>query len=212
MTLLTTSELAAALGVTPGRISQYVSEGKLSGCFIGEARRRRFDLDKCASALGRKLDGARSLAVGSSARRVADDLQAASLPLDRAATPASREDPIAPAPGGDDLRRYEVARAQLAEEKARAARRDNAVEDGIYVLASAVERASSRLLQAELAQFETVLREASRSIADVFGIDYRSVHKVARDTWRTHRGERTSALLAAADAVELSEVEREADI
>ena len=52
---LNTTELAARLAVSKARVSQYVSEGKLDGCYVGEGRARRFDLDKVATALGRRL-------------------------------------------------------------------------------------------------------------------------------------------------------------
>ena len=37
--------LAQRLGVSKARISQYVAQGTLAGCFTGEGRARRFDLD-----------------------------------------------------------------------------------------------------------------------------------------------------------------------
>ena len=56
MELLTATQLAKKLDVTRGRISQYVSAGKLDGCFSGSGRQRRFDLDKVKAALQHRLD------------------------------------------------------------------------------------------------------------------------------------------------------------
>ena len=50
------TQLATELGITKGRVSQYVSEGKLDGCFTGDGRARRFDVGKVRAALDQRLD------------------------------------------------------------------------------------------------------------------------------------------------------------
>ena len=50
--MATGSELARIFGVSKQRVHQWVKEGKLNGCYTGEGHFRRFDLGKCAEALG----------------------------------------------------------------------------------------------------------------------------------------------------------------
>lgn len=59
------AELARLLGVTSPRVSQYVKEGKLDGCFSGEGRARRFEFEACVLALRARLDPDQFLANGS---------------------------------------------------------------------------------------------------------------------------------------------------
>jgi len=68
MTFLSSSELAATLKVSKARVSQYVSERKLEGCYSGEGRARRFDLAKVAVALGRTLDPGQMMGNGAATK------------------------------------------------------------------------------------------------------------------------------------------------
>jgi hypothetical protein len=213
MTLLNSSDLAKALNVSPGRVSQYVSESKLDGCFTGDGRARRFDLDKVCMALGRRLHPGQMLGNGSDTRRAI-----ATLKQDR--PEADDDDPPArvPAPrdgsplAGSDPARYEMARTQKAEEEARRLRRQNAEAEGTFVLASEVERQVARLIAQEIAEFEAVLRDGSRKVADKMGVDFKVVRQLMMDQWRAHRGARTKVLSDEAEAAEVSADERDKDI
>ncbi len=46
MTDLTRGALAKELGLTPARISQLLTAGTLEGCYRGDGRQRRYDLEK----------------------------------------------------------------------------------------------------------------------------------------------------------------------
>lgn len=206
---LTTTELAAQLELSKGRISQLVSSGKLDGCFQGSGRARRFDLSACAEALGRRLDPGQMMGNGAGTRKrlrdLADD-QPATLPSSEA-TPDRESRPL----DGRDPDRYEMARTQKAEEEARKLRRQNAEAEGQYVLASSARQEAARMMALEIAQIETMLREAARAIADQFGVDYLEVRAKLMDQWRGHRGTRSEALTEAAQAAPMSEKETETD-
>lgn len=202
---MNTTELAARLAVSKARISQYVSEGKLEGCYVGEGRSRRFDLGKVASALGRNLDQGQMLGNGASTR---DALrQIASDGPD----PGSRAkfDGMLPMADAD---RYEMARTLKAEEEARRLRRQNMAEERTWVLAGEVERHTARAMAQEVAQFETVLRDAARAVADEFGLDARSVRKVLMDQWRRYRAARSDSIGDQAAVTEMTDDEKEADV
>lgn len=218
------TQLAERLGVSKARISQYVSSGKLAGCYSGDGRSRTFDEAKVFAALGKALDPGQMMGNGAQTRAKIRELQSKAItadledagpvqfsPRQQAGVhePRQRSDGMLPATDAD---RYELARIQKAEEEARRLRRQNAQEEGLYVLASEVERHVGRLLAQEVSEFETVLRDAARAVADAMGVDFRSVRKVLVDTWRDHRRGRSTHLAEAADAAGLSEIEEEEDI
>jgi transcriptional regulator with XRE-family HTH domain len=205
---LSSSELAEALGVSAGRVSQYVSAGKLEGCFQGDGRARRFDLALVAQALGRKLDQGQMMGNGAATRKalkaiVADPASPLVVPRHPAgATALPQNDP--------DL--YEQARTSLVQEKARQAKRDNLVAEGRFVLAAEVERQVAKAVGFEVRQFEQVLREGARAVADDLGADVRVVRKILTDAWRAHRQQRAGVLEAEAEAVTMTDTEQAEDV
>jgi excisionase family DNA binding protein len=201
---VTTTELAEQMGVTKGRVSQWVAAGKLDGCYKGEGRNRRFDLKAAAEALGRRLDSGQMMGNGAQTRQA---LRAFSAP---------EREPAAPPPAGDllngaDPQRYELARTQKVEEEARRLRRDNQLAEGSLLLATEAARQVRQQIAGEIAQVETMLRAAARRMADEMGVDYREVRAVLTDEWRRHRGDRSEALANAAAVAEPTEAERDAD-
>lgn len=197
--MLTATELAGQLGLSKGRISQLVGDGRLDGCYQGDGRQRRFDLDKTKAALQGRLDPGQMLGNGAKTKQRLRD-----------------EEPAPERPKGDlldprDPGRYELARTLKVEEEARRARRMNAEADGTLVLADAVDREVARQIGQEIAQFENVLREAARAIADRMGVDYRTARQILVEAWRAHRTARAAALSDAVKDAEMTDVEKEAD-
>ena len=209
MTQLSASELASELGVSRGRVSQYVAEGKLEGCYAGSGRSRRFDLEKTARALGKRLDAGQLMGNGAGTRRALRELEPA-------ASQTARDLPLRPAEGAElppgDADRYELARTQKAEEEARRLRRMNAEAEGRYVLTSEVELQVGRLIGQEVSEFETVLREGARRIADRLGVDFLEARSELVAAWRDHRAGRSTDLQAQAEAAVKSAAETEQDI
>lgn len=212
---LNAKDLADRLGLSKARVSQYVAQGKLVGCFTGEGRARRFDVAKVAEALGHRLDLGQMMGNGAETRR------AIKIAAAEPTAPAAIEIPhtLAPAPQLSrtfseprELDRYEEAKIQSAEQDARRKTRDNARDEGRWVLAEEVQRSTASLMAAEVAKFESVIREGARAVADHFGIDYREVRQILMQQWRSHRGDAAAQLGAQADAAEMSEAEKEADV
>ena len=219
MTLVTSSELAAALKVSPTRVGQYVREGKLAGCFMGDGRARRFDLDRAVQALGRQLHPGQMLGNGAATRKAIADLKAPAQVTPALAAPhadsgADERDEVRAEVRGDDkdAARYEVARIHKAEEEVRKLRRLNAEAEGKYVLAAEVERQIARLMAQEIAEFDAMLRNAARALADKFGLDARAVRQVVMDVWRAYRATRADALTGQATEAELTPDEQAGDI
>lgn len=206
---LNATELASRLAVSKARISQYLSEGKLAGCYQGDGRQRRYDLDKVAAALGRNLNPGQMLGNGAATRAALKDVGGAEAAPAASAVPRVRPDSALPLTDPD---RYELARTQKAEEEARRLRRQNLADEGAWVVAAEVERQTGRLLSQEIAQVEVFVRDAARAVADQFGLDFRTVRKSMMDEWRRYRAARAAALGAQATDVPMAEHEDEANI
>lgn len=218
--LLSASELAGRLSLTKGRISQYVAQGKLPGCWSGEGRARRFDLVKVCAVLGKTLDLGQMMGNGAGTRRVItalrdtadDEDDEAAAEIRRApATRAKSSRESAELPRGDSDR-YEMARTAKAEEDLRTARLRNGREEGLYVLASEVELQVARVLAQEIAEMEAVLRDSARIVADKLGVDFRSARQIMLDTWRVHRAKRATVLSAQAETGDATPKERDGNI
>ncbi|MGR3599181.1 MAG: hypothetical protein ACU0FH_02075 [Heliomarina sp.] len=155
-------------------------------------------------ALNRKLDPGQMLGNGAGTKKriveIADD-EDDGAPKVRPSDELPLRDPD----------RYELARIQKVEEEARKLRRANAEAEGSMVLTAAVHRQVAKQIGQEIAEFETVLREAARKVADRLGVDYRSARQIMIETWRDHRGTRQVVLEDQAEAAELSEEEAEAN-
>ncbi|MFV0303569.1 MAG: hypothetical protein ACK5IP_22330 [Paracoccus sp. (in: a-proteobacteria)] len=203
---LNTTELADRLSVSKPRVSQWVSEGKLDGCYSGDGRNRRFDLDKVCSALGRSLHPGQMMGNGAATRSALKEAAATGE------TPSARK--MIPDTGLplNDPDRYELARIQKVEEEARRLRRQNMAEEGAWVLASEVQRQTARILSQEISQVENLLRDTARALADEFGLDFRSVRKVMMDQWRRYRQLRSDSLGARENATGLTDQENEANV
>lgn len=201
--LLTAAQLADRLQVSRARVSQYVSEGKLSGCYQGEGRARRFDLAKATAALKRNLDAGQMMGNGATTRRALQG--AAPVAPAPAPSPASRDGSLL---RPEDPDRYELARTAKAEEEARRLRRQNAEAEGTMVLASVAAQQAARLIAQEIAEVEAMLRDAARDIADQMQVDFKTARKILLDRWRSHRGTRAAQLEAQAEAAPMTAAEQ----
>ncbi len=202
MASVTSTELSKSLGVSAGRISQYVSEGKLDGCYSGSGRQRRFDLEKSFSALGRRLDKGQMLGNGAKTKAAISGAELRPSTEGQGATKLSDND-------GDG---YTLARTQKTQEEARRLRRQNAESEGTYVLASEVTLQTQKLIAQEIAEFESVLRDGARKIADDLGVDFKSARAILIDQWRSHRARRAEALTKRAASGSMTDAEKAADI
>lgn len=212
---LSGSDLAKALTVSKGRISQLLADGRLEGCYAGVGRDRRYDLGKVAAALDRRLDQGQMMGNGAGTRIALRGVQAL-IDLDEDAEPIATPAPKpiradSELPVGDAAR-YELARTQKAEEEARKLRRQNSEAEGQYILASEVGRQVGRLVAQEVAEFETVIRDGCRRAADKMGLDFKVLRQILIEEWRNHRTRRANHLTAQSGEVAMTEAEQAADI
>lgn len=206
---LSATELARMLNLSKGRISQLVRDGRLDGCYRGEGRARRFDLSKAADALGQRLDPGQLLGNGAKTRRSLEEVDG---PEDASIGGFDQAGAGATLLSAKDPSRYELARTQELEEKARRARRQNEAEEGSWVLASEVAAETARQMQMEIAAIESsVLRTGARRLADELGVDFKAARAILVRVWREYRGQRSAEKSAEAEGAEMTEAEREAD-
>ncbi|WYK04462.1 hypothetical protein DWF04_015760 [Cereibacter sphaeroides f. sp. denitrificans] len=209
--LVNATTLAQRLGVSKARVSQYVKEGKLAGCYDGDGRDRLFHLNRVQAALSGSLEPGQMLGNGAATKRALRKLSGDAE--DPETPPPPRVKPRADAPlEPKDPDRYELARILNAEEDARRKRRDNEKDEGRWVLAEEVERSTGRLIAREMGQFEAVLRDGARAIADRLGVDYREARQILMQEWRAYRQRQAEALAREAGAAAMTETEREANV
>lgn len=202
------TELAAALNLSKGRISQLVSSGRLDGCFSGEGRARRYDPALVAERLKGTSDPGQMMGNGAATRRAIAGIMSSGAPT--ASAPQARSTDGAPPAGDDDS--YEMLRAAKLAEETRALRRRNELEAGTLILASEVERQVAKVIRQEIAEVEEMLRTAARAIADRMGVDYRTARQILTETWRAQRAKRSDVLADQAAQAEMSDAEQKADI
>lgn len=197
--MVTGSELARKLGVTRGRVSQWVAEGKLDGCFKGAGHQRRFDPEAAAAALNRSLDQGQQLGNGAASRAARAALaQGEAKPTDGLL------------PIGDE-HDYQLHRAAKVREEVRRLARQNALEEGTAVLAAEAARETARALQQEIASVDAWVNDAARRLADELGIDYLQARATLRASWRDHREARAAALRTQAASATETAAETEAN-
>lgn len=194
---LTGTQLAAEVNKSKGAVSQWVSSGKLEGCYTGSGRSRRFDLALVCKALGRNIDPGQLLGNGAPKKTIDTVVSSGAK-----AQPKSPEEP-------DE---YANARTEKAVEEARKLKRNNRLDEGTLVLAAEVHRQTSKRIGREVAEFESMLRTGARRIADEMGVDFKQVRQLLLAEWRTHRGKRAADILEHVEDIEMNEVEIQEDI
>lgn len=205
--LVNATELARLTGKSKGAVSQWVSSGKLEGCYAGEGRMRRFDVAKCAIALDRKIDRGQRLGNAAGTQTALERLN--EQPPETAGRPAETHDgSIEPR----DQDRYALVRTQRAEEELRKARRDNARDEGMFVHRETMDRTIAKMMAVEIAGTDAMLNAAARKVANELDVEFVKVRTILREGWRNHRRARAADLKAVSDAAHLTEIEKEADI
>lgn len=204
MTGLTATNLAKEMQLSKGRISQLVGGGTFDGCYEGDGRQRRFDLARCLAAY-KGLDPGQRLGNGAKTQKAIEGLTVAPTSQEPKTVGVSKLT-------SDDDDGYQLARTQKAIEEARKLRRQNAEAEGEFVLASEVARQTKKAIGQEIAQFESVLRDGARKIADELGVDFKQARAILLTMWRDLRTLRSKALAHQSELAEFSDTESEEDI
>lgn len=173
---VTKSQFAALRGVTPGRVSQWISEGKIHGDALdGEGRSARIVVAVACEQLGVTLDLVQAVANG----------QQASIPLSLDAPPASQSPQTEAFTDQRRLARIKADQAEMAYERER---RDFEAEVGRYMLTDYGEAVWMKTFGKVIAELEAALPTMATEIArQIVGADPKLVTIALRNAYRTWR-------------------------
>ena len=180
---VTKGQLAAIAGVSPGRVSQWISEGKIHGeALIGEGRAAQINLDIAQSQLGLTLDF--------------DQRQAQSL---------AKQQPVAPnVTITPEQQRIHAVKAETAEIELRRLQREELEQQGILIRADQARQTWGRELSDLVAAIDQWLPEAAKQLEKDLQVDHKRATTILRHAFRDFRTKRTDlARNAAFDQPEL---------
>jgi len=199
-------DFAAFIGITAGRVSQYIAQGKISADALdGEGRKARIRTAVAIEQLKRNLDpsqrfGANGFALRSATSAVEPPtVQIEELPLPISAETAK---PRLPAPTLTP-QMDELAELRIRQERVKAERaeREQMLDVGRYMLTDDVRREMAKAVASAYAVMEQGLQDMAAAMAEQFGIPQRDAQHALAKSFRTVRANAAVAFSAQADDV-----------
>lgn len=188
--IVTKGEFARLINVSPGRVSQLITEGKLAGpALVGEGRSARISVAHARAQLRDKLDISQRLGNGLNTR------------LD--GPPAAYQAGAPLPPDGATSLEEQIKQEKLAAMR-RQARRDeeeDRANAGRYTRTEDVETGTRRLVGALLDSMEGGLTTMAQAIAGKFELPQRDVLHLMRQEFRGVREDLARRTRAAATAL-----------
>lgn len=169
------------VNLSPGRVSQMISEGKLSDCLVGEGREARIDAAKAIEKLKLRRDPGQALGNGAKATL--------------SVTPA------APSVSDDISLKLQRAKLEEAEFRNRKLREEERVREGTYVRADDVKAETAKLATRLLQLFEGGLTDVATEIAATFKVPQRDVLHLLKKRFRDVRTNVSAEIAAEASAL-----------
>ncbi|MDP2214760.1 hypothetical protein [Phenylobacterium sp.] len=195
------SEFAALIGVSPGRVSQMIAEGKIDGdALAGEGRsakvrvevaraqlRERTDLgQRLGNGIETRLDGALPFPAGAN---LADPHPKAAPRL----TGADDGPQPPPAPSDQVADRLKQLKLLDAERRERQALEEDLARRGTYVRSDHSRAALVGVAQTMLNVFEGSIADLAQALATRFELPHRDVSHVLRQEFRALRARAAEA-------------------
>ncbi len=195
---------ASMCGVTPARVSQWLSEGKLtSDALIGEGRRAKINVAVAVEQLKARLDASQRFGLNGLATRLSSPLAItpAQLPFE-----TSSEADQGDTDGGAEIdnsvmKRIQEQKLRQAELQTARLEEQDRVARGIYVRAADVEAEITKIGTELLSAMEGSLHDIAAAVSGKFGIPVRDARAVLNKSFRALR-ERVSKDYAAMAAAE----------
>ncbi|MBD9621877.1 hypothetical protein IB279_02850 [Ensifer sp. ENS06] len=190
--VMTKSAFAAHVGVSAGRISQYIAERKIHGeALEGEGRSAKIRTAVAIEQLQRTLDPSQRFGANGTATRTAPSTVAD----DRADVPArqpARERPLEPFVD-------EVAAEKLKQQKITTARmeREEALELGRYMLTDDSRREMVKAVAEAFKVMEQGIPEMAKALAAQFAVSTHDATHVLLKAFRDHRAKKAKDFAAA---------------
>ncbi|MEE4012110.1 hypothetical protein V1T76_08625 [Roseibium sp. FZY0029] len=172
---------ADIIGVSAGRVSQYISEGKISGpALVGEGRRAKINVAVAREQLRLALDIGQMLGNGLETRLSAAASPGA-LPFEALAVPILATQTPAPDPRHDSvedkLKRERLFQEQIRSRKAAA---EEEAEKGRFTITREVAATNRRIAVEMIQTFEGSLPNMAAAVASHFEVPVRDVLHLLR--------------------------------
>lgn len=173
--VLSKGEFAALIGVSAGRVSQYISEGKITpAALVGEGPRAKINVRLAQSQLRGRLDPSQRFGMNG----LATSLDTA--PASHAPTPSS--------PVGDTIdEQIRAERLRQEQMKSRRMAEEEASRTGRYMLTSEAEAQMEKVAGAMMSAFEGALPDLAGALAAEFSLAQRDIMHVLKVAFRAFR-------------------------
>lgn len=194
-TPISKAELARRLNVSPGRVSQYLAEGKISGpAIVGEGRAAQILASVAIAQLRKNLDPMQMAGNGVSTRLIPEHPP-------RPASAAPLIEPMSQSSASDIMPRSDSIEEQIKQERLETLRRQNriaAIEDakrvGTITDAAAAQAEKRQLVAKVLNVIEGGLPEMANAIATRWGMPQRDLVHLLRGEIRKLRANASQSL------------------
>lgn len=181
--LATKTEFAKIANVSAGRISQYITEGKITAAEMeGFGRNAKIKVPEALAKLSLRIDPGQRLGNG-----INTNLQIPIIPL---------AEPKLPEGTANDQLDTKLKQAKLLEAEARnrkLAEEEN-LRRGIYMLAADASSEGSKLVAKVLQMFESGVTDMARDVASTYKLPERDVIHMLRKKFRDMRVQMTASL------------------
>lgn len=183
---MSSADFARAVKVTPGRVSQWKSEGKISGAALVEKDGRiLIDAERACADLGRTLDVSQMTGNGA-ATKLKGLFEGDGTDAD-----LSPDDVLAERLKQEKLREIEIRNRSAAKREAE--------EAGIYVRTTHHQQAVAKVAALIIREFETSLPEIANGLAARFELPIRDVDRELMSRLKIVRGNVQRELTRLAD-------------
>ena len=193
------SEFAALLGVSAGRVSQWIAEGKISGpALVGEGRTAQINVAVATKQLRNSLDVSQRFGLNGVSARLGEEAPAAPPAPVLGEAPPPPVDSVETRIKAEKLRQTVLTTRRL-EEQDRASR-------GVYVRADEARAETARAVSEAVKTFEGMLARFANKVEAKFRISERDVLHLLHTEFRDGR-QRAADLFADKAAAEPKLVE-----
>lgn len=185
--LMSKGEFAAHMGVTPGRVSQWIGEGKISGkALVGEGRSARVDAELAAAQVSARRDPGQAMGNGLGTRLAS----AAEPDIDRGALP-----------GTDPARLIQLERLEQERRRNRREQVEEVVRNRGLMPTDDAKREMGQLAQRITSEFLAMLVDYADAAAEVSGRPSRDFLHLFRQVNARKRAEAAQRIRAEAEAL-----------
>lgn len=178
--MVTKGRFAELLGVDPSRVSQYIAEGKLEGCLVGEGRYAKVDVAKAMAALNQKMDISQRLGNGIGTK-ITVPTELGSLPLSGMDVP-----PLSPTNPTieDQLKQQKLLEA---ERRNRRQAEEDALRRGTLVHAADARREINAVTTRMMQTFDGMISDMANDVSAKFSLPHRDLLHAMRQSFIAQR-------------------------